>query len=409
MNRSLYRRRLSLFAFMLIFGFGMASWVVRTPAVRDAVDASTATMGLILFGLSVGSMVGVISSGPLVKRLGARPVILAGAILGILGVSVVGLSSMLMSAPGVFVGLLLFGMAGGLGEIGLNIEGADVEAVLGAPVLPMLHGSFSLGTVVGALVGIGLTAIDFPVVWHLLGVAVGMTLIAAWAFRGIPAGTGKAASGAGTRAPKQLRPRSVWRDPRLVVIGIVVLAMAFAEGAANDWLPLLMVDGHGMSATLGSLVYAGFAAMMTVGRFLGGPVVERFGRTTVLQVSAIIAIVGILTVVYSPNAIVAGIAVILWGLGASLGFPVAISAAGDSPDRAAERVSAVATSGYLAFLVGPPLLGFLGEHLGLRPAMLAVIAILLVAVCAARFSATRPPVTTDADADSDSDAALRTQ
>ena len=114
------------------------------------------------------------------------------------------------------------------------------------------------------------------------------------------------------------------------------------------------------------------------------------GRAPVLSVSAVCAVVGIGVVVLSSSPLVAGIAVVLWGLGASLGFPVAISAAGDDPDRGAERVSAVATSGYLAFLVGPPLLGFLGEHAGLRQAMLVVVVLLVAAAFAAWAATPRP-------------------
>ncbi|WP_354002607.1 MFS transporter [Ruania halotolerans] len=381
---SLRRRRYSLFALILIVGVGLSSWVTRTPAIRDAVEASTAQMGMILFGLSVGSMAGVISSGWFVRRWGTRPVIAIGTGCVIAGTALVGLGALWSAAPVVFAGLLVFGIGGGLGEIGLNISGAELERLLGRPVLPILHGSFSLGTVIGALVGIGLTAINFSPAWHLLLAAAVMTGLTLWALPGVVAGTGievsvRARSSTPTAAP---RP-SVWRDRRLVLIGVVVLAMAFAEGSANDWLPLLMVDGHDVSATSGSLVFAGFAAAMTVGRFLGGPVVERFGRPVVLRLSAVCAIVGIAVVVFSPSAVIAGVAVVLWGLGASLGFPVAISAAGDDPDRASERVSAVATCGYLAFLVGPPLLGFVGEEVGLRLAMMIVIALLVIAAFAA--------------------------
>jgi MFS family permease len=387
------RRRLSLFALSLVVGLGMSSWVTRTPAVRDALGASTAEMGLILFGLSVGSMTGVLAAGRLVRRWGARPILFAGTCSVLGGTALVGLGVAATSAAGVFSGLLFFGLGGGLGEIGLNIEGADVERITGRPVLPMLHGSFSLGTVIGALAGIGLAAADVPPAVHLLVAAATMTAVALVALPGIPAGTGRETAPARTptrapsRAPAERRP-SVWRDQRLVLIGVVVLAMAFAEGSANDWLPLLMVDGHDVSAATGSFVYAGFAAAMTVGRFLGGPVVVRFGRAPVLRASAALAVIGILIVVLAANAVVAGAAVGLWGLGASLGFPVAISAAGDDPDRASERVSAVATSGYLAFLVGPPLLGAVGQHVGLREAMLVVVALLVVAAFAA--GAARP-------------------
>lgn len=390
------RRRASLLVLMLVVGLGMASWVTRTPAVRDAVDGSTAEMGLILFGLSIGSMVGVMASGPLVRHLGTRPIVLTGTALVIVGVAGVAVATAIPSASGVFVGLLLFGLGGGLGEIGLNVDGAAVEKLLGRSLLPTLHGFFSLGTVIGAVVGIAMTAVGIPVMWHLLAVVVVLTACALWAAAGIPSGTGQLAIAAiRGSAATAARPRSVWRERSVLLVGVVVLAMAFAEGSANDWLPLLMVDGHGVSATWGALIYTGFAVMMTVGRLVGGPIVERVGRRRVLLVSAVLAIIGVLAVSYAPNMVVAVVAVVLWGLGASLGFPVAISAAGDTPDRASERVSAVATSGYLAFLVGPPLLGFVGERGGLQQAMLIVVALLAVAVVA--VIAMRPTVPADND------------
>ncbi|SDC13705.1 Fucose permease [Sanguibacter gelidistatuariae] len=378
MDPTTRRWRLALFATMFVAGLAMASWVSRTPAVRDAVDASTAQMGLVLFGLSVGSITGVVASGGLVRRHGGRPVITAGVTLIAAGMAVVGLGVLLGVAGGVFAGLALFGAGMGLCEIALNIEGAALEAALGAPVLATLHGCFSLGTVAGALLGIALTAADFPVVAHLVIVAVATAAVCAWGARAVPAGTGKAQPD--DRAPSWRDQLTVWRDHRLVLIALIILAMAFAEGSANDWLPLLMVDGHGTSATTGSLIFAGFATAMTVGRFAGAMVLRRVSRSAVVRFCALLAAVGLALVIVVDNTVVAGVGVVLWGLGASLAFPVSISAAGDHPDSAV-RVSAVATAGYFAFLVGPPTLGFLGEHVGLRGAMVLV----LVCVLAASF------------------------
>ncbi len=117
-------------------------------------------------------------------------------------------------------------------------------------------------------------------------------------------------------------------------IGVIILAMAFAEGAANDWLPLLMVDGYHVSATAGSLTFLAFASSMTLGRFAGGPLLERFGRVRVVRFGAVTAAAGLLLVIVSPSPLVAGGATVLWGLGASLGFPVTLSAAGDHPHDA---------------------------------------------------------------------------
>lgn len=369
------RRRLALFALFLVSGLGLSSWVARTPDIRDLLGASTAEMGLVLFGLSAGSMAGILSSGVLVSRFGARPVVTTGAIAVIAAMPLAGAGAAMSQSLIVAAGLFVFGLGMGGGEVGMNIEGADVERVLGRPVLPALHGCFSLGTVLGAAAGMALTAAAFPVVWHLTAIGVIALPLVLWSAFQLPAGTGRTA-GADV-APRSGPP--VWRDGRLALIGLIVLAMALAEGAANDWLPLLMVDGHGLNPALGSAVYLAFAAAMTIGRFTGTFFISRFGRVAVLCASAIVGGAGLALVIFVDNALVAGAAVLLWGLGAALGFPVVLSAAADSGPDSTARVSLVATVGYLAFLVGPPALGWLGEHHGLRNAMIVVLAFLALA------------------------------
>ncbi|MFE0221644.1 MFS transporter [Streptomyces albidoflavus] len=392
LDQATRRWRAALFVFMLVAGVGMASWVARTPAVRDALGVSTGGMGVVLFGLSTGSMAGVLVSGPLVRRYGGRAVMWGGAAVLTAGLAVTAGGAQWSLAGGVFAGLALFGSGLGLAEVAVNIEGAAVERRIGRPVLPVLHGCFSLGTVLGALLGLALTAARFPVGAHLLAVAALTAAATVWAVRAVPAGTGREAAAEAAAGPRdRLAALRVWRDGRLVLIGMIVLVMAFTEGAANDWLPLLMVDGHGVSATAGSLTYTAFAVAMTVGRFAGGPFLERFGRAAVVRASAAVAAVGVALVVFSPSPLVAGAAVVLWGLGASLGFPVSISAAGDDPEGAAARVSAVATAGDLAFLVGPPSLGFLADHVGLRPTMGVVLGLLVVAALLAPALRPRGP------------------
>ncbi|MFD8660818.1 MFS transporter [Streptomyces globisporus] len=378
------RWRAALFLFMLATGVSMASWVARTPAVRDTLEVSTGAMGLVLFGLSIGSMAGVLASGGLVRRHGGRLVITVGAALLVAGLLVIAGGAALEVSGGVFGGLALFGAGMGLAEVAFNIEGAAVERTAGRPVLPVLHGCFSLGTVVGALLGMGLTAVRFPVGWHLAAVALAVAAAGVWTVRAVPAGTGREEAygrGGGAKGSGAGGVRghlAVWRDRRLVLIGLIVLAMAFAEGSANDWLPLLMVDGHGTGATAGSLTFMLFAVAMTTGRFTGGPLLVRYGPAVVVRASAVVAAVGVALVVFSDSALLAGAAVVLWGLGASLGFPVTISAAGEGagPGDASARVAAVSTAGYAAFLVGPPSLGFLADHVGLRNAMVVVLVLL---------------------------------
>ncbi|CSE40804.1 MFS transporter [Shigella sonnei] len=353
-RNALKRRTWALFMFFFLPGLLMASWATRTPAIRDILSVSIAEMGGVLFGLSIGSMSGILCSAWLVKRFGTRNVILVTMSCALIGMMILSLALWLTSPLLFAVGLGVFGASFGSAEVAINVEGAAVEREMNKTVLPMMHGFYSLGTLAGAGVGMALTAFGVPATVHiLLAALVGIAPIYI-AIQAIPDGTGKNAAD-GTQHGEKGIP--FYRDIQLLLIGVVVLAMAFAEGSANDWLPLLMVDGHGFSPTSGSLIYAGFTLGMTVGRFTGGWFIDRYSRVA---------------------------SVVLWGLGASLGFPLTISAASDTGPDAPTRVSVVATTGYLAFLVGPPLLGYLGEHYGLRSAMLVVLALVILAAIVAK-------------------------
>ncbi|WP_306209169.1 MFS transporter [Actinoplanes sp. RD1] len=372
-------RRTGLFLLFFIPGLLLSSWVTRTPDVRDLLDASTAEMGIVLFGLSAGSMLGVLGSGAFVSRFGARPVITVGISAVLLGMPVIALGAHLSQSVLVGAGLFLCGFGIGGGEVAMNVDGADVERVSGRILLPTLHGFYSLGTVLGAATGMLLTLAGLPVVWHLLIVTAIAVPVAVFSVRRLPYGVGRqprrapAAEQAGTPAPK------LWREPALLLIGAIVLALALAEGAANDWLPLIMVDGHDLSPALSSGVYLVFNIAMATGRFVGGWLLRRFTRPVILCASAVTGAIGLLLIIVVDNQAVASGAALLWGLGAALGFPVALSAAADSGSNSTARVSLVASLGYVAFLVGPPALGFIGDHYSLRSAMILVLALVTLA------------------------------
>jgi MFS family permease len=181
-----------------------------------------------------------------------------------------------------------------------------------------------------------------------------------------------------------------------LLIGLIVLGMAFTEGSANDWLSYAMVHGHHTDRPTGAVVFGVFVTAMTVGRLSGVKLLDRFGRVPVLRGSAALAAVGLLILIFVPIVWVAVVGVVLWGLGASLGFPVGMSAAADDPRKAAARVSAVATIGYVAFLVGPPVIGFLGNQFGILNGLLLVL--VLVALAGSVSFAAREPASAHATA-----------
>ena len=160
------------------------------------------------------------------------------------------------------------------------------------------------------------------------------------------------------------QPLTAWTEPRTLLIGLFVLCMAFTEGTSNDWLSLAVIGGYHTAAALGTLTFAVFLAAMTAGRWFGPAFIDRYGRVRVLRAGTATALAGLLLIEAGGLLPVALAGAALMGLGTSLGFPVGISAAADDPRYAPGRVSTAASIGYLAFLAGPPAVGFLADQVG---------------------------------------------
>ncbi|EXG81445.1 MFS transporter [Cryptosporangium arvum] len=373
--------RNAVFAVFAINGFALATWMSRVPAVRDALGASTAEMGWVVFSIAAGSIVGLSSASHVLAWVGSRRTIAAAVVVGCVGLSVVGLGSTL-STHGVFVvvGLALLGCGMGMCDVAMNVEGAAAERELGRTVMPLFHAAFSGGTIAGAALGALAEWADVSTAVHFGAIAVASVAALGVSVRFLHLDAqGFAGAGDDAAHPGWRERLSMWADRRTLLIGLIVLGMAFAEGSANDWLALAMVDGHDVSNSTGAVVYGVFVTAMTVGRVAGVFFLDRYGRVPVLWTTTVLAAGGLLIVIFAPWAGLATAGVVLWGLGASLGFPVGMSAAADDSRTATARVSVVATIGYFAFLVGPPSIGFLGDGVGLLHALLLVFALIIVA------------------------------
>ena len=364
-------------------GFAFASWVARIPEARTNLDLSPGQLGTLLLALSVGSVVSLPSAGFWVHRFGAAKIVAAAAVIDAVGLALTGFGAGALEQVWVAaVGLLLLGFGSGTWDVAMNIEGAAVERELGRNIMPRFHAAFSLGTVAGAAIGALAAGLDLPIAGHLAAAALLVGLIPALAVRAFLA--------AGTEDEPAEKPGNVfraWTEPRTLTIGLMVLAMALTEGVANDWLAVALVDGYDVPAWVGASGFALFVTAMTIGRVGGTVVLDRFGRVPVLWGTMALAGAGVLVVVFGQALPVVAVGIVMWGIGASLGFPVGMSAAADDPDHAAARVSVVSTIGYTAFLAGPPALGFLGDHVGVLLALLLVAALLVpsaLAVPAAR-------------------------
>jgi predicted MFS family arabinose efflux permease len=382
----------AVYTAFILMGFAGASWAARIPQVRDNLGLSPSRLGLVLLAIACGSIVSLLLAGQIVARFGSRRTVTAMAALLGVSLTAVAIGYQYGVAP-VVVGLFFYGFANGAWDVAMNVQAALVERLVGKSIMPRFHAGYSVGTVAGALVGAGAVALHISVTWHLIVSAVLVAVVVMMAVQSFvtddatapirlptsdPALIGSAPPSA---ADDGLRGAlATWREPRTVLIGVFVLAFAFTEGAGIDWISVAVIDGYGVSAAIGTLAFAVFLAAMTVGRWFGPAVLDRYGRVPVVRVLAVVSLAGLALFVFGPAVPVAFVGALLWGLGASLGFPVGMSAAADDPAHAAPRVSVVASIGYCAFLGGPPLIGFLGDHVTVLKALIAVAVLLGVAI-----------------------------
>jgi MFS family permease len=392
LTRSQYVRwRTAIFAIFLTSGLSIATWASRVPAIKDTLDLKNTEVGILLLIGGVASILGLSVSSAVLARLGARRGMLVMMIAFAAGTALIGIGTDAAGSVAlVLLGLVLWGFGNGCLDVMMNVEGAAIEAQAGKTILPLFHAFFSFGTVLGAGLGVALISAGLTVVAHLSIVAVVIAVSAVVSVANVPDREETQDEPTGTTGwrARFAVALSAWREPRTYALGVVMLGMAFAEGGANDWLALGVVEGHDAPQELGALGLTAFSVAMTVVRIFGGPLVDRFGRVAVLRVLAIAAAAGLLLFILAPTLPLVFVGAALWGVGASLGFPLGMSAAGDDPARAAARVSAAATIGYVAFLAGPPLLGLISEHIGL----LNTLYILVVLVVASGFfsAAARP-------------------
>lgn len=379
----------------LASGLAISAWLVRVPAIAADLHLSAGPLGMLLLAQTLGAFLSVSASGAVVMRLGAQKTLAATFALMMLGgLGLAAAVSLLHSVPLAAVGFALFGLGQATYSVAANVQGAAVERAVRRQRMSLMHGCFSIGTVIGSLVGTVMTALGVSVFAHLAGVYAVTIVLVAVSLRFTrhegadvaPAHTTGLLAIVDTGG--RFTTRHAWAERRTVLIGLFVLGLALVEGSANDWVALALTTGYGTDQAFGAVGYGLFVTAMTSGRLLGTGVLGRHGRVAVMRVACLLAITGLAAFILSPWLWLGMVAIFVWGIGAALGFPVGMSAAADDPVRASARVSVVSTIGYAAFLGGPPILGLLGDALGVRLGLsvvllLAVMSLLLVPQLAA--------------------------
>jgi MFS family permease len=404
--------RAAVTAFFAVDGFIFASWAVRIPAVKEAVGASPASLGIALLGASAGAIATMTLTGALCRRFGSAQVaVVACAWLSLALL----LPALARSALALGLSLVVFGIGYGGLNVAMNSLAVDLVAAVRRPVMPSFHAAWSFGGLAGSALG-GLAAPHLSPLTHfalvcLLGLLVtvtcGRVILShplqaplpgtraghAEAPASVPGPGGSRGAAVTETEPSQavqngsvLHPApspartGLWRT--VLLLGVIALCASYGEGAISDWGALHLREDLGAAAGLAAAGYASFALAEACGRLGGSWLLARLGQTRVLVLGGVITCAGMLAAALSPVLPLALIGFALAGLGVANAFPTAMARVGALAGP--HGVATASTLGYAGFLLGPPIIGFLATAVSLRVALTTVSLLALVAIALAR-------------------------
>jgi MFS family permease len=361
------RVQLSVALAFAIHGAANGSFATRIPWIRDRLDLGPGQLGLALLVPAIGAVLAMPITGALVHRYRGRTV--TRITLGGFAVALA-LPPLAPSLPALCLALLLFGAVAGMADIAMNTQGVLLEERAGRSVMSRLHGMWSVGGIVGSLIGVAAAHADVDARIHLGLVAALLLAASQLAARGLYEAP-PAAAGTGAAEP----PRLAWPPRAVLLIGLVGFCAVFAEGAAQDWCALYLRDVIGTSQATAAAAYTAFAGAMAIARLRGDAVVDRIGNVRAVRIGCATATAGALLVVVArtPALGIAGFGLI--GLGVAVVVPLAFAAGGRALAHPGQGIAAVATIAYGAGLAAPGVVGGIADLASL-PASFVVVAAL---------------------------------
>jgi MFS family permease len=355
--------RIAVSTFFFIAGFTFASWASRIPDIKTSLQLSDGGLGAVLFALPVGLMVSMPLSGIFVSRFGSSKVVIVAASVYPLILILLGLATTPWQLAAV---LFFFGFMGNIFNISVNTQAVGVEALYGRSIMASFHGVWSLAGFSGAAVGALMVAVPFVPYVHFAIIYAATLLLVLVTFKNtLPQTEGNKAQ------PLFAKP-----DKAILKLGLIAFGCLVCEGTMFDWSGVYFQKVVKVPESQTPLGYVAFMSSMAAGRFIADWLVTKFSVKPILQFSGLIIAAGLLTAVIFPFPVTAILGFLLVGFGVSSVVPLVYGLAGKSTTMSpGMALAAVSTIGFLGFLVGPPLIGFISEAAGLRIAF-SVIAVI---------------------------------
>lgn len=359
--------RTAISVYFFVFGLIFSTWASRIPSFKDSFNFDEAQLGAILFSLPLGALAALPPSGWIVHKFGSK---LIGISSLIIYSTLLFLLSIANTVPVFAVVLFFFGFIGNVTNISMNTQGLSIQQLLGKPILSSLHAMWSVGAFLAAVVS-GLTMeLGYSTKQHFLLMAIIIPVISL----GLSSYLVKDKNVEG--------PQKIFALPTkgLLLFGFICFCVAMSEGAMVDWSSLYYRMSLEDIQKISTAGYTAFAFFMAVGRFMGDRLVQSLGYKRVIKLNGLFILAGMIIAlaVKIPWAVIIGFSMV--GLGVSSVFPVVyIIAAKNKSMAPSAALAAVSSVGFTGFLLGPPIIGFVAQEIGLRLA-LVIVAILGFAI-----------------------------
>jgi MFS family permease len=350
-----------------LLGLMFGSWVPRIPAVKASLHLSSGALGIELLAPALGAILAMAVAGAFVAKHGSRSVLRAAVILLAVPAGFIGASRTKVE---LFITLLLWGAGSGSADVAMNSQGVLIQEVMGRPMMSKFHGMFSLGGLVGGLLGSFAAGTSVSVTIQLAVTGIVVLIVGEL----VTLGMLTRYSDRTKRYKRFVRP-----DQALILLGLLGFASLVCEGAASDWSAVFLKINLGVSSGIAGLGYVAFAVAMITMRLFGDRLIKRFGGSRLICTTCLFgaAVFAVCLVISTPLSLFIGFASL--GVGMACCAPVAISAAGQHVDSG-PSVATVTTMSYTGFLVGPPIIGAAAAAVGLRNALYIVPT--MAALCA---------------------------
>lgn len=369
-----------IFGIQFVFALSIGALLARLPDLQQKFGLTEGQLSLLLVAMSLGVLLGLTFSISVIERIGPRTT----AFVSVFGASLCyALIPWMPIAPLAAPFFFFAGFLSGGLEISLNVEADRREALLGRRIMSRAHGMWSLGIFVTALIAATVRQAGISPELHLFTVSVVVMILGGIIFYGIESAPKRTDGHAGDAQ------HVAFPTIGLLPLCLIGAAPLLAEGASIDWSAIYMRDVFAVEPFIGGLSVTIFSLVMAIARLTMDPLVDRYSPRGVAGALLGIAIVGLILVAAAPHPYVALFGFALTGIGCSSIYPLAISAAARRTDRPASvNVAALGQTTFVVFFAGPPLLGFVAEHFGIRFSYWAVLPLLIAALLATKALAT---------------------